>query len=203
MIWLYAICDRPEAPVPPPLSGLHEGSLLAVFGRRAHAAATIDALWEHERVVEGLMSERTVLPARFGSTFESEDGVRRMLAEGRVRLLDLIARVRGRVELGVRVAALEREPVLAGATSGRDYLQAKLHTARQASGIDGPLSELAVQTRRQPAYEADELLRASYLVERSAVPGFRATVERLQGAHPELAILCTGPWPAYSFMDGE
>jgi hypothetical protein len=48
---------------------------------------------------------------------------------------------------------------------------------------------------------ADELLRASYLVERTAVPQFRSVVERLQRIHPEVAILCTGPWPPYSFVD--
>jgi hypothetical protein len=44
------------------------------------------------------------------------------------------------------------------------------------------------------------VLRNAYLVERRVVPRFRAVVERLQLAHPEVAILCTGPWPAYSFV---
>ena len=33
--------------------------------------------------------------------------------------------------------------------------------------------------------------------------GGRLPVERLQGAHPELAILCTGPWQPYSFVGGD
>jgi hypothetical protein len=48
--------------------------------------------------------------------------------------------------------------------------------------------------------QGPELLRAAYLVDRREVPRFRATVERLQSAHPDAAILCTGPWPPYSFM---
>ena len=44
-----------------------------------------------------------------------------------------------------------------------------------------------------------ELLRAAYLVDREAVEGFVGLVRRLQAAHEDLRILCTGPWPPYSF----
>jgi hypothetical protein len=47
-----------------------------------------------------------------------------------------------------------------------------------------------------------ELLRAAYLVDRDAVGGFTARVDALQREHPELAVLCTGPWPPYSFAEG-
>jgi hypothetical protein len=55
--------------------------------------------------------------------------------------------------------------------------------------------------RHWPELAPGELLRASYLVEQTAVARFRGTVERLQREHPEAALLCTGPWPAYSFME--
>jgi len=32
------------------------------------------------------------------------------------------------------------------------------------------------------------------------VDAFAAAVARLQDEHPELSILCTGPWPPYSFV---
>jgi hypothetical protein len=44
-----------------------------------------------------------------------------------------------------------------------------------------------------------ELLRAAYLVDRGAVEEFVAAVRRLQHRHPELAVVCTGPWPPFSF----
>jgi hypothetical protein len=90
VIWLYAICDRPELAPPrrrglheTPLDGLREGGLLAVFTRHAYAvgAPAPDALWTHERVVERLMTDRSVLPVRFGSAFDDEDGVRRLLVD--------------------------------------------------------------------------------------------------------------------------
>jgi hypothetical protein len=46
-----------------------------------------------------------------------------------------------------------------------------------------------------------ELFRAAYLVERDAVESFAAAVARLQKANIGLSILCTGPWPPYSFVE--
>jgi hypothetical protein len=219
MIWVYGICDRPDLPPPrrrglaeAPLDGLREGQLLAVFTRHARFVGdpAPDALWAHERVVERLMADRTVLPMRFGSTVASDDAVRRMLVERQASFLAMLARIRGRVELGIRVLEVAPGPeraevavAAAPAATGRDYLLAKLQNGRRTADLDEPLSGLAVEMRRQVPRSADEVLRGSYLVERPAVGRFRAAVERLQGAHPELAILCTGPWPPYSFVGGD
>ncbi len=223
MIWLYGICDRPDLPPPrrrglaqAPLEGVREGPLVGVFTRHAQSVAdpAPDALWAHERVVERLMADRTVLPLRFGSTVSDEDAVRRLLREREAAFVAMLERLRGRVELGIRVVQIA--PVAAHAAvaveagpppTGRDYLLAKLQNGRRvvdlSSGIDSPLSRLAVATRQQALRATDEVLRGAYLVERPAVAHFRVAVERLQRAHTELAILCTGPWPPYSFVNGE
>jgi hypothetical protein len=213
VIWLYGICDRPDLPPPrrrglahAPLEGLRQGPLLAVFTRHERSVAdpAPDALWAHERVVERLMVDRAVLPMRFGSTVDDEHAVRRFLVEHESSFIAMLDRVSGRVELGVRVLKisppLEAAPVVVA--SGREYLLAKLQNGRRVSGLDEPLAELAVATRHQSPRSADEVLRSAYLVERLAIARFRGTVERLQAAHPELAILCTGPWPPYSFVGG-
>jgi hypothetical protein len=44
-------------------------------------------------------------------------------------------------------------------------------------------------------------LRGAYLVERDAVKRFAAEVARLQNLNTGLSILCTGPWPPYSFAE--
>jgi hypothetical protein len=222
VIWIYGICDRPDLPAPrrhglaqAPLDAIREGDLTAVFTTHAESvgAPAPDALWVHERVVERLMTDRTVLPMRFGSTVEDEPALHALLTEHQTSFLVLLARVRGRVELGVRVLEAAPEPrdaalalAVAPSRSGTEYLLEKVENGRRigdlCTGLDEPLSELAVESRRQPPRSAEEVLRASYLVERSAVGRFRSAVERLQRARPQLAFLCTGPWPPYSFMDG-
>jgi hypothetical protein len=41
---------------------------------------------------------------------------------------------------------------------------------------------------------------ATFLVHRDCLMSFRHLVGGLADIHPELALLCTGPWPAYSFV---
>jgi hypothetical protein len=213
MIWIYAICERseqrlPEAsgPAGAPLEEICAGPLVAVASRGdlVPDELSVEALSAHERVVETLMEERTVLPMRFGTSFTAPGAVQAALAARREPLLDALDRVRGRVELAVRArrpaAAAEVAAVPAG-SSGREYVRARLHAGRSAASLHQPLAALAVASRRWPALAPGELLRASYLVERPAVVRFRDAVGSLQREHPEAALVCTGPWPAYSFMD--
>jgi hypothetical protein len=125
------------------------------------------------------------------------------LAARRELLLDALHRVRGRVELAVRAIqrAADAAPASASAATGRAYLGARLRSGRSAAALHEPLAALAVAARRWPQLAPGELLRGSYLVEQPAVGRFRSTVERLQREHPEAALLCTGPWPAYSFIE--
>jgi hypothetical protein len=223
VIWVYGICERPDMPPPrrrglaqAPLDGVREGELLAVISRhvRPPGDPALDALWVHERVVERLMADRAVLPMRFGTKLPDDAALRHALATRQQELLAILARVRGRVEVGVRAMQPpgsdadtdDRRPAPAAPmpASGREYLEAKLHNGRRvehaAAALHEPLAGLAVEARRQPARAPDELLRASYLIESAVLARFRGAVERLQRTHPGVAILCTGPWPPYSFV---
>jgi hypothetical protein len=214
VIWVYGICDRDRLP-PPGLRGLGGasleplavGGLVAVFSRHEDAVGdpAPDALWAHEQVVEQLMADGTVLPMRFGSTAGGEEELRRLLGERSASLSAALARIGGRVELSVR--ALEQNPVttaVVASASGRDYLLVRLEDSRRldraAAALHEPLAALAAEATRRPPRGDDEVLRGAYLVERAGVGSFCSAVRRLQDAHPELAIVCTGPWPAYSFV---
>jgi hypothetical protein len=222
VIWVYGICERPDMPPPrrrglaqAPLYGVHEGGLMAVISQHVHPPGepALDALWVHERVVERIMADRAVLPMRFGTKLADDDAMRNVLGARQEAFLAALDRVRGRVEVGVRAmqpidahfrGAPEPERSTPAATTGREYLQAKLRDGQRVEGeaaaVHEPLARLAVASARQPARAPDELLRASYLVDRGVVGRFRGTVERLQKTHPGVAILCTGPWPPYSFV---
>ncbi|MDX6657961.1 MAG: hypothetical protein QOH62_2754, partial [Solirubrobacteraceae bacterium] len=181
MIWVYAVCERPDLPLPrvrglarAPLDMIAEGPLVAVVSRHAQPPdePALDALWAHERVVESLMGERAVLPMRFGTRPPSADGVREILAGRRDALLEMLDRVRGRVELALRAmqpaarAAAAPSPATA---SGGEYLRARLADARTLAALHEPLAAVAVAARRWPQRSPEELLRTSYLVDQPAV----------------------------------
>jgi Gas vesicle synthesis protein GvpL/GvpF len=225
VIWVYAVGERPDVPPPPatglagaPLESVREGGLLAVLSH--HAARpqvdAVDALWAHEDVVERLMTQRAVLPMRFGSQLPDVAALRRALATHHDELLTALDRVRGRVELAVRAIWADdaghtdvTTPPVAEAPAQHDtglrYVRAKLGLRNRAdaagAALHVQLAALAVADSRRPGLGPRELLRASYLVERPVVAEFRAAVQRLQLEHRDAAVLCTGPWPPYSFVD--
>ena len=63
-----------------------------------------------------------------------------------------------------------------------------------------PLAQLAAESTRQVLVTPRLLLTAAYLVERDQVTAFQREVGGLSGAYPALRLLCTGPWPPYSFV---
>jgi hypothetical protein len=139
-----------------------------------------------------------------------------MLSRRHDELRGALDGVRGRVELAVRAvrftgsgptnaagahAAADPEEL----PTGRGYLQAKLELRHRAAAtgaaLHAPLAAVAAADSRRPARPPDEVLRASYLVDRPAVAEFRGLAQRLQAEHPDVAFLCTGPWPPYSFVE--
>ena len=208
-MWVYGVTEEPSLRIPPGrglqdarLEGVEASGLLAVVSWHDEAPSepSLEALRAHERVVESLMAEGPVLPMRFGTALPDADAVRSSIAARRDELAGALDRVRGRVELGVRVQAVGEEAEPAAPATGREYLMSRLAADGRATAVHRPLERHAVASRRRATSEAGEVLRAAYLVDEAQVAAFRAEVERLQGAHPRLAVLCTGPWPPYSFV---
>ncbi len=191
-----------------PVEGISVGDLEAIVSRceRASVEATEDALLRHDAVCSALMAEGTVAPARFGSAFADEEGVRREIEARREELGAILERLGERVELGVRVlraASSGRKAQPSG--SGSAYLRARLAERQEALAaaeqVEERLGRLAAAHRSRVLETPELLLSASYLVERDAVEAFRAAVEQLDRARPDLDLVCTGPWPPYSFAD--
>jgi hypothetical protein len=140
------------------------------------------------------------LPVRYGTRADDDDAVAQVLAERRPQLADALERTRGAVELAVRVVqAAARAAAPEPPASGADYLRSKARHDAAADDIHSPLASLARASRQHPGRAPGELVRAAYLVDRDAVSSFVDRVAELQKAKPELRLLCTGPWPPYSF----
>ena len=88
---------------------------------------------------------------------------------------------------------------------------ARLEAERSLQALRQRAETLAADIHARLACLADEsthlilvtshlLLKAAYLVPRERVTDFRQEVESLCLTYPQLRFLCTGPWPAYSFM---
>ncbi|MGZ6708443.1 MAG: GvpL/GvpF family gas vesicle protein [Solirubrobacteraceae bacterium] len=197
MIELLAITDAPAAPAPP-VRAAHSGSLAALCAPVAPQELTADALWRREELIEQLMEEGDLLPVRFGTLVADEAAAARAVAERAGELVAALDRVRGAVELAVRAHPREQAPAARG--SVRDYLAGRARRAAVADELHALLAALGRASVLRP--QEDLLLRAAYLVDRDRVERFVGEVHRLQRAVPDVALICTGPWPPYSFADG-
>lgn len=200
MIQLLAITDDRSSPAPP-LRAVPCGDLTAIYAPAVEDSAGADALWRHEELVESLMETRDLLPVRFGTLLADEEAIAQAVGERGGQLAGRLELVRGAVELALRVA--DREPattIRSGAATGTEYMQLQASRVRSGRLIH---DELAALGRDSATLPGPELLRAAYLVERSGVDAFVARVRKLQEANPELVLICTGPWPPYSFAEGE
>jgi hypothetical protein len=225
-LYMYAITDQPDMPLPVQ-AGLEEAALLAIRCQEIGAVVSPLAaravtpseenLWRHEAVVEALMVDRAVLPARFGSLVASAPAVRLALAARYAELVANLGQVRGRVELGARVLWDSDQPghktsEVCPKSNGWAYLMGRLEEERRrqaqrqqaeelARTLDAPLARLSAARVQRTLVTPRLLFDAAYLVDRDRVAAFRQAVEALTAAHPQLHFLCTGPWPPYSFTN--
>jgi hypothetical protein len=211
VIYLYAITEPVDSPLPAGAVGLDDARLCRVregvvagvcsVHRALEPEASEAEIARHAAVVEAVAAQEAVLPVRFGAVFRRGRALRGALAARGRELADALARVTGRVEVGVHVHRLPPEPV-AAVQEGAAYLRARAEERRRARGdaeeIHGRLSGLAADATLRVEPTPGLLLSAAYLVDRDAVERFTEEVRRLDGERPE-TFLCTGPWPPYSF----
>jgi hypothetical protein len=189
VIELYAITDDPPGALPDlaTLRAVAAGGLAAIWAPAPEADAAHEIgpedLWRFEAVVEALMADRDLLPMRFGTRVADPEAARAVLHERHDELTASLDRVRGATELAVRVVAAPG---------------ARADAAAALADVHPPLAAIArASTVRRGT--GPDLLRAAYLVDRGAVDSVTRLVAGLERAFPGLRLLCTGPWPPYSF----
>lgn len=191
-----------------PLRGVAEGSLLAVVSdHHGHAPdSTTNVLLAYERAVRRLMERGAVLPVQFGSVLGDDAAVQELLRRRQEDLLARLDQVRGAVEIGLRASWRDRARASdvrpqSGTAYLRDRLELRQNARRVASELD-PLAAVARSSRRALAPRADLPVLDSYLVDRARVSEFVALVAELDHGLDDVELVCTGPWPPYSFAEG-
>ena len=218
MIWLYALTDNPAAELPDiaghgahPLGQTCTAELAGIWSEwspRRPSVSDQEALWHQEAVLEALMNDRAVLPLRYGTVLKNVDELLNMMIGRQEEWSRALSRVRGCVEMGVRASAraLDAVPALSSrGEPGAEYLRRRGVERERAQAVAGtvhaPLAEVASTSDTNMRAGVSALFAGSYLVPELELDRFKRAVNRLSADHPELAIVCTGPWPPYSFVD--
>jgi hypothetical protein len=164
----------------------------------------------HAAVVRSVLDQTTPLPFRFG-TLVTEDQLRSYLTARRDALFANLARVRGCVEMNVKIISDTKEVVPSDQHSpekpGTAFLAEKLRGASEAKNVAGWLGGVLGEAVRETLIKTNLtdqlLLAAAHLVERGSVARYREIVKAARAERPELKFLISGPWPPYSFANIE
>jgi hypothetical protein len=166
-------------------------------------------LWDFEHVIESAMNAGAVLPVRFGTLLATAQDVERMLATRRDELMAKLEHVRGAVELSVRgVWPTAQAPIAAATadtgTTGTDYMQARLGPQRRArelaDRVHAHLDDFARASRHRILTRATVPVSAAFLIDQGTEAEFVRAVTGLDAGLDDTELVCTGPWPPYSFV---
>lgn len=203
-------------------------------GERADAQLQ-DLAWlgprvcRHEVVIEQIMHQAPVLPARFATLFSSLDSLDQFVLEHREGIAGFFTELGGQQEWAVkglldRAGALERlshsaEEKPAGSLGGR-YLQERRikaqaerelnqrlrtfcqHVAAALGAHAGGFRERKVVAPAAEETAAEVVLNWAFLIPPEDLENFRASLQRFNDdeAFPGLLLTLNGPWPPYSFV---
>lgn len=186
-----------------------------------------DNIFLHEEVIERMMSCSTVLPMRFGTVLDGEENVKAMLKQYYQIFRRNFARLRGCVEMGLKViwpvdliwqeiAGSDKIPgkqsSITGQTAGAAYLRKKYaeyhrQKALQAKAddfvqeINSRLNQYFTECRLKKMVTEKMVLNGAYLVMQGRVTEFAAKIGEIKRQYPESKFLLSGPWPPYNFIE--
>lgn len=235
--YLYAITDAVEHPVCGDI-GINGAAVYAV-SQGPVAAVVSDVtdrrirperknLAAHHAVVKRLLEDTTVLPVAFGTIADSPQAVRDILKKNSNAFVEQLGRVRGKVEMGLRVAwdvpnifdyIVNRHPELAAlrdevmgkqrGPSQEDKIELgrrfdRLLTQERERHTEAVVEVLAPHcvdiTQNQPREER-EVMHLACLVNRDAQKGFEDGVfEAAKRFDNHFAFDFNGPWAPHHFV---
>lgn len=186
-------------------------------------------LMAHEKVIEEVMKEYTVLPIRFGTIATSNDEVRSLLMKNYHEFKKLLRSMDNKVEMGLKVFWLNMDMIFKEiAASDREVkaLKEKIQKKDKDFSLDeritlGEKVKNALERKREA--EADEILRplkskcidfclnepagdsvvlnCAFLIDRMQEREFDDIVENLTRKHNNHKFKYIGPSPPFNFVN--
>ncbi len=181
-------------------------------GSDAQAAAR-----DHVRVISGCFAQSTVLPFRFGTTFDDDDALRRSVRSNQRHFLANVERLRGKAEMHLKVlvddvtAAPRDADYRPCQAAGQQYLSNLRESASRQRERQSRARALSVQMHRMFLPIAEEitckrtesgkmLLDIAHLVDKKTIERYQNKYSSATVQMKDCAMQLSGPWPPYHFV---
>jgi hypothetical protein len=173
------------------------GGVSAIAGVvRGPSRPTPANLVEYDRIIRRLSARNAaLLPARFNTLVDDEDEVRLILRSRQASFRAALARVRGRVQMSIRLESTAPAAGPGRPATGADYLRQRA-AANQVVEF-APLRSVVDRWVRDVRVERKgNVVTIYHLIPRASVTAYRRRLER--AAAPGV-LRVAGPFPPYAF----
>ena len=189
-----------------------------------------ETMTAHEKVLEEVMKDCTVLPVRFYTVAPSADEIRSFLRRRHAEFKNLLRYLDNRIELGLKALWKDMNRVfqeiisetdelkalqekIASTSSGKAETESKalavgvksrlqVKKDKEAEGLLDPLQKISVDVRYNKTHGDDMICNTAFLVDRRWEKDFDIKVEELTEAHNDrIRFIYVGPVPPYSFVN--
>ncbi|HEX5283444.1 MAG TPA: GvpL/GvpF family gas vesicle protein [Bryocella sp.] len=191
---------------------------LAEDGPRLAGPESQAAARDHARVVSGCFDRSTVLPFRFGTTFEDDDALRRSVRSNQRHFMANVERLRGKAEMHLKLLVDDICPESRNGFQhhnvGQEYLSHLRESASRQRERQSRARALSVQMHRMFLPLAEEitcrrmdsgkmLLDIAHLVDKKTVERYQNKYSSATLQMKDCAMQLSGPWPPYHFVHRE
>jgi len=188
-----------------------------------------DNTMAHERAIERVMEEHTVLPVRFVTIAESEEKVKRILEKEHDKFKELLLEMKGKKEVGIK-AIFKKEIVYKEILEEHEGIRKlkemitskppqKTHYQRMEIGkmveialdkekekhknaILNVLEPLSEEVKTNSVYGERMIINAAFLIKNTKEPEFDQNVQELDAKYGEkIKFKYVGPIPPYNFVN--
>jgi hypothetical protein len=207
--YLYALVEGLPPAWRAPTSGVGGAAVtLRRYGDRSLIIAGLDTpppptartLAAHHDVVASTLDAHAVLPFRYGTVTGGLDA-EAWLSARRDAIESSLALVRGCVEMTVKLLRLDcaLTPAVARGAGGGAADEPELRALGEHLIAHAELPH----ARYHPAGSGGHVAASvAFLMERAEVPAFLTRIGPIASRATGVAVVPTGPWPAYSFVSG-
>ena len=169
---------------------------------------------DHARVIAECFAHSTVLPFRFGTSFEDDDALRRSVRSNHRHFSANVERLRGKAEMHIKLLIDDTCPdsrkVLTDCV-GKEYLSSLRESASAQRERQSKARAMQIQMHRmflpiaeevtcKRAGEGKMLLDIAHLIDNKCVERYQNKYSSATSAMKDCRMQLSGPWPPYHFV---
>lgn len=202
-----------------PVMSYPSGEFAVIVSEYDRATSKLDekSVLEHARVVSQSFRTATVLPFRFGTIFDTEDGIRQAVRANRRTFCESVARLRGKAEMRIKLVVRDgslreaMEEIVLPDTVGREYLAKLREKASRDRERQTKARALSVQVHKlfnpieeeiscKKVYADGMLLDIAHLIDSKSIEKYQNRYNTAAKQLKNCELVVTGPWPPYHFL---